>query len=324
MGKSYNQNELSNNSIRLLIVTFLIWNTITLLGQGADKFSFNFRLGLIVEYGTHVNRLGVLASTATQYSATQFNAELRGYFNFKTLGPAQKGYETAWSIGVAQGFGRGFVTDNPLIDSHYFDSGKRFTLGYTFTKYDDRIETSQGTGSVFFAHRDFFFNFENDLFGNTHGRDRFRTGGVSFHYYYDRWLFSIKNIIWTGETRCKEKVSYTDTDYPSRYGYQDVTKCKYGHLSHGIAAFNVRYMPEGWFGQNLNAALGLAHEWIRHFLQNKIIHDMYFVPDAINPSQNLHYPMLDENGDAYLFLKEQVLKKPRIYAQLSANGHWLY
>lgn len=299
-------------------------HTFSLEGQNENIFSFHFRIGLIVEYGSHVNRLGVLVSTATQYDATQFNAELRAYQNFKSFGPVQKGFETVWSIGVAQGFGRAFKSENPLVDSHFFNPGKRYTLGYTFAKYDDRIETSQGTGSVFFGHRDFFFNFENDLFGNTQGRDRFRTGGVSFHYYYDRWLFSLKNIIWTGQTRCKEKVSYTDTDYPSRYGYQDVTKCKYGNLSHGIAAINVRYMPEDWFGQYLYGAIGLDDERIRHFLQNKIIHDMYFIPDAINPSQNLHYPMLDEEGSPYLFLKDQVLKKPKVYAQLAANGHWLY
>lgn len=325
MVKQHKPNRLLSSRLSYISsLTFLIFSSFCLSAQEAANFSFRFKIGLIVEYGTHVNRLGVMASTASRYSATQVNAELRGFYNFQTLGPAQKGVETVWSVGIAQGFGGSFDTQNPLVDSHFFDSDRLYSLGYTFSKYDDKIQTSQGTGSFFFSHKDFFLNFENDLFGNTRGRDRFRTGGVSLHYYQDRLLFSVKNIIWTGETRCKEKVSHTDTNYPSRYGYQDVTKCKYGNLSHGIAAVNVRFMPEDWFGQHFNAALGIDHEKIRHFFQNKLIHDMYFVPDKINPSQNLHYPMLDENGDPYLFLKDQILKKARIYAQLGANGHWLY
>lgn len=325
MDKPLKQSRLSSNKLRFLFLFSIYFIcSFCVFAQDVGAFSFRFKIGLIVEYGSHVNRLGIVASTASQFEATQFNAELRGYYNFKTFGPPQKGVETVWSLGIAQGFGQNFYAENPLVDSHFFNSGRQYALGYTFSKYDDKMETSQGTGSVFFAHRDFFLNFENDLFGNTHGRDRFRTGGVSLHYYYDRWLFTVKNIIWTGETRCKEKVSHTDTDYPSRYGYQDVTKCKYGNFSHGIAAINVRFMPEDWFGQNFYAALGLDHEKIRHFFQNKLVHDMYFVPDKINPSQNLHYPMLDVDGEPYLFLKDQILKKPRLYAQLSANGHWLY
>lgn len=325
MVKQLKRSRLSSSKLYLLLcVLCIFFHSDCLSAQSASDFKFRFKIGLIVEYGTHVNRLGVVASTASQYAATQFNAELRGYYNFKTFGPSQRGVETVWSLGLAQGFGGAYDAENPLVDGHFFNTGRLYSIGYTFSKYDDQMETSQGTGSIFLAHKDFFLNFENDLFGNTHGRDRFRTGGVSFHYYYDRWLFSAKNIIWTGETRCKQKVSHTDTDYPSRYGYQDVTKCKYGNLSHGIAAINVRYMPEDWFGQNLYAAVGLDHEKIRHFFQNKLIHDMYFVPDKINPSQNLHYPMLDIDGEPYLFLKDQILKKPSIYAQLSANGHWLY
>lgn len=321
----HKRNRLSSSKLSyFLILTCLLFCSFCLSGQEQDRFLFRFKIGLIVEYGTHTNRLGVIASSASQYAATQFNAELRGFYNFRTLGPSTKGVETVWSLGIAQGFGGLFNTENDLVDSHYFNSSRLYTLGYTFNKYDDKMDTSQGTGSIFFAHRDFFVNFENDLFGNTHGRDRFRTGGVSFHYFYDRWIFTAKNIIWTGETRCKEKVSHTDTDYPSRYGYQDVTKCKFGNLSHGIAAIGIRYSPEDWLGQNFNAVLGWDHEKIRHFFQNKLIHDMYFVPDKINPSQNLHYPMLDEYGEPYLFLKDQILKKPSIYAQLGANGHWLY
>ena len=325
MAKLLKRNRLLSSRLSYVFgIAFLVLLSFCLSAQDAKEFSFRFKIGLIVDYGTHINRVGVMASTASQYSATQVNAELRGYYNFKTFGPEQEGVETVWSLGIAQGFGGSYDAENPLVDSHFFDSDRLYTLGYTFSKYDDKMQTSQGTGSIFFAHKDFFLNFENDLFGNTHGRDRFRTGGVSLHYYYDRWLFSIKNIIWTGETRCKEKVSYTDTTYPSRYGYQDVTKCKYGNLSHGIAAINIRFMPEDWFGQHFGAAIGLDHEKIRHFFQNKLIHDMYFVPDKINPSQNLHYPMLDENGAPYLFLKDQILKKASIYVQLGANGHWLY
>lgn len=295
-----------------------------LSAQEGESLDFRFQLRLIVEYGTHVHRIGMGVSSATNYAATQFNAELRGYYNFKAYGPPKQGLETVWSLGIAQGFGKSFDSRNPLVDSHYFKTNKRYSIGYTFQKYKDAIETSQSTGTVFFSANNFFLNFENDLFGNTSGRDRFRTGGFSLHYAMDSWIFSVKNIIWTGQTKCQEKVSYTDTDYPSRYGYQDVTNCKYGNHSHGIAAIEVLYQPEDFFRQYYNASIGLDHEKVRHFFQNKIIHDMYFIPNKINPSKNLHYPMLDDKGEPYLFLKDQVLRSPKFYFQVASNGHWLY
>jgi len=318
-----NLKELSSNRHSLISLLFFVLVSLPMIGQNTD-LSFKIKIGLVLEFGTHINRLGVLASSATNIDATQFNAELKGYYNFKSYGPPLKGIETVWSLGLAQGVGKKSNDNYPLVDSRYFNTGKRYSLGFTFRKYQDRIETSQSTGTIYFNADAFFLNFENDLFGNTHGKDRFRTGGVSLNYFHDRWLYSLKNIIWTGETRCHEKVSYTDTDYPSRYGYHDVTKCKYGNYAHGIGAFSVSYIPEDWFGQFFSFSMGIDHEQIRHFFQNRLIHDMYFVPDGINPSRNLHYPMLDTEGNPYLFLKDQVLKKPKWYFQLGANTHDLY
>jgi len=315
---------LNNKTIIALLLSLWIGCSDIATAQVGAQVNFRFKIGLIVEYGSHVQRLGVLASTATNFEATQLNAEFRAFYNFKSFGPPLKGVETVWSLGIAQGFGKGYELDYGLVDDHFFKTNRNYTLGYTFRKYNDRIETTQGTGAIFFAAKSFFLNFENDLFGNRSGKDRFRTGGFSLHYIHERWLFTLKNIIWTGETRCPEKVSYTDTDYPSRYGYHDVTKCKYGNTAHGIAAAGVTYLPEDWFGQSFTFSLGVDHEKIRHFFQNRLIHDMYFMPDGINPSMNLHYPMLDVDGNAYLFLKDQMLKKATIYAQLAANGHWLY
>jgi len=325
MEKLYKQRELlSNKAARFFLISFCVLSSNLSTAQVGNRIDFNVKIGLIIEYGTHVHRLGMLVSTATNFAATQLNAELRGFYNFKTFGPPQKGVETVWSLGLAQGFGRKYTLDYGLVDDHFFKTNRNYTLGYTFRKYHDRMETTQGTGSIFFAAKSFILNFENDLLGNTHGRDRFRTGGFSLNYIHDRWLFSLKNIIWTGETRCAEKISYIDTEYPSRYGYHDITKCKYGNFSNGIAAAGIIYLPEDGFGQFLNFSIGLDHEKIRHFFQNKLIHDMYFMPDGINPSKNLHYPMLDVEGNAYLFTKEQILKKPKLYMQVGANGHWLY
>jgi len=91
-----------------------------------------------------------------------------------------------------------------------------------------------------------------------------------------------------------------------------------------IAAISATYIPEDWFGQFFSISTGIDHEKIRHFFQNRVIHDMYFMPDGINPSRNLHYPMLDTEGNPFLFLKDQLLKKPSFYLQLGANTHELY
>ncbi len=316
--------KLLSNSIRTATIICILLVGRLLYAQSDKGIDFGFKIGLIVEYGSHVHRIGMIASTATQYASTQANVEFRGFYNFRSYGPKIKGLETVWSLGLAQGFGKPYHFAVPMIDSRFFSTDKKYTLGFTFQMYKDQMETSQGTGSFFFSADAFFLNFENDLFGNNKGKDRFRTGGFTLNYVHKNWILSLKNIIWTGETRCKEKVSYTDSDYPSRYGYHDVTKCKYGHFAHGIGALSATYLPEDWFGQHFSMAIGIDHEKIRHFFQNRLIHDMYFMPDGINPSRNLHYPMLDQNGNPYLFLKDQILKRPEFYFQFGANTHNLY
>ena len=125
--------RLSNSSFKRLL--FLICQFLflpILSAQEGEGLDFRFQLRLIVEYGTHVHRIGMGVSSATNYAATQFNAELRGYYNFKAYGPPKQGLETVWSLGIAQGFGKSFDSRNPLVDSHYFKTNKRYScLLYT-------------------------------------------------------------------------------------------------------------------------------------------------------------------------------------------------
>lgn len=290
-----------------------------------DKGHFGGRVGVQLTIGQPVKRLGVVLNLYYQRDWVQFNTEWQGYRNFSSYGPNCKSWESRTSLGVMAAVGDTIGELNPFIDVLFHQTRRAYAVGYTYHYYRDNQQTSQSSGSIALHFKRFYLLTENDVFGSFKGYDNFRTGAFAIGYQHDRWLYELMTILWTGRTRGPDTHSYRGQKaggYPARWGYRDISKSQYGQHSHGIVGGQVQYaLPYGQVGQ---VAIGFDDERVRNVVQNKIIHDMYFFPPEWTTVRNLHLPMLDCEGNAFCFQKDQVIRPTRLFYKLGLNGSRFY
>lgn len=196
------------------------------------------------------------------------------------------------------------------------------SIGYSWQRYFSNIGTTQNVGTYHMRFNKTISQFSNDVFANTKGKDRYRTGGFAFGFYDNKTLYISKLLIWTGDSHCDEVEKIRGTDYPARWGYRDISDCNYGRLSHGILSFAVT--KDVGLGQTIGVQAGVDSERIRHFVQNRVFHDLYFIPRFMNKTKNLHLPMKTKEGDNYLFKDGQEIRENRFVWQFSSNPSFLY
>ena len=73
--------------------------------------------------------------------------------------------------------------------------------------------------------------------------------------------------------------------------------------------------------QDAFVKIGIDSEGIRHGIQNRLIHDLIFLPKSVKHHSS-HYPKLDENG-CPVFEKASA-KKDRFYFQLGSADAWYH
>jgi len=190
---------------------------------------------------------------------------------------------------------------NPLFQF----TDKRNSLGYAYYWFLDTRETSQRSGAWLLQIDRAYVYFENDLFAGQ-GRDRFRTGTLQLLYMDSIQQIALNMRMWTGETRGAKVIE--NSTYPSSRGYKDLSNSLYGKNSSGI--LSVSYTRSFEF-LPLSFELGIDDERIRHFFQNKLIHDFPYLLKT-NPMRNRHLPMLDEHGLPYADSKTQEIRKSRL------------
>lgn len=196
------------------------------------------------------------------------------------------------------------------------------SFGYTWQRFFNNIGTSQNVGTIHMRFNKTVSQFSNDVFANTNGKDRYRSGGFAFGFYEDKTLYISKLLIWTGDSHCKEVKKIGDSGYPARWGYRDITDCNYGRMSHGILSLGV--IRDVGYGQTIGAQFGIDSERIRNFVQNRVFHDLYFIPRFMNKTKNLHLPMKTIDGENYLFEKGQEIRPSKFVWQFSLNPSSLY
>lgn len=205
-----------------------------------------------------------------------------------------------------------------FLDSRF----RKNSFGYTWQRFFNNIGTTQNVGTIHMRFNKTVSQFSNDVFANTNGKDRYRTGGFAFGFYDNKTLYMSQLLIWTGDSHCKEMKKVRDSDYPARWGYRDNTECKYGGLSHGILSFGITH--DVGYGRTVGAQLGSDSERIRHFVQNKVFHDLYFIPRFMNKTKNLHLPMKTADGENYLFEEGQEIRPNKFVWQFSLNPSTMY
>lgn len=304
---------------KIVLIHFLLLLSFDLSAEVPEKMGVGLRGGVLFSFGSHVQQIGVTVSGYWYYDFFQFNALSRVGWHTRNLGPQIKGKEALVSLGAVAGFDPSGNVINNFQNNVSNQMGKRYSIGFAQNFYWDSHQTSQHTGTIGlqFGHAE--ISHENDIF-SVLGSDRYRTGAFSVAYFnhYDR--FAICTTTWTGNTNSPKSVKHEDG--VGRFGYIDISQTEYGAYSHGI--LNAHWSHYWGYGQTSSAALGIDSERVRNVMQNQLMHDMYMFPKKWNKARNKHIPMVDSEGNAFLYNQDQQIKKDRFYYQLSVNRPGYY
>jgi len=124
--------------------------------------------------------------------------------------------------------------------------------------------------------------------------------------------------MWTGQY--KESIR-NDSLYP-HIGYMSAVCGSYCNLSNGLLSGQIKYANE--YGQYVQGNVGIDAEQVRDVMQNRLIHDMPLIPKKWNKAQNLHIPMVDSEGNQYLYRKNQKIRKPKFYLNAYSSPNLFY
>ncbi len=271
-------------------------------------------IGLLFNIGTHSNRVGVSVNTYYQDHFYQINVGSSFTFNHKGYGGRKKFWESQNSLGLVLLGGKKEISPDFQLNGLLHNTSYNYGLGYNYIWYFDNAKTSQLSGGWGLHLKAFSFLFENDIFGGQ-GKDRFRTGHISLNYRYEDFKITAGLNIWTGETA--KSVWHKDSFYKCPNGYRELDNLDYGKTSHGILyggiAYNIGY------GQFADLRIGVDSEKIRHVFQNRLMHDLIFLPKSIK-RKTPHYPRLDDDGCPVF--EDTLVRKSRFYYQHGFNENW--
>ena len=275
-----------------------------------------FQVGLVSSIGTHIQRIGIVTQAYYVANFAQLNASFRMYGNFKNLGPKGEYLELCSSMGLVMGYGKKKNQSNCFISSIGNQTGYKNSISYSYNVWYNKIKTSQVTGILAFQFDKFSIITENDLLAKPI-LDRFRTGAILIQY-QDKYVeYAVNCTMWTGKMGIAIK---NDTLFPS--GYVTSKDGVYSNLSHGLLSGQVKFANE--YGQYFQINAGVDAEQIRDAVQNKLIHDMFFLPRRLCKSKNCHIPMLDINHEQYLKRPNQQIKKPSLFLNAHTSPNIFY
>lgn len=295
----------------IILALFFSFNVLT---QTFSTSQFGGSVGLILNLGTNVNAIGISAKTYYHDYFYQINVGSTFTYNLTSYGNRKRFWESRNYLGLLFLGGKKDNTIDFHLDGLTHQSFYRNGIGYNYLWYFDNAGTSQRSGGWSLSLNKIGIYFENDVFGGQ-AKDRFRTGHLLVTYRYQDFKFGTGFYIWTGETANSKWIHEERPKNP--YGYRSLENNLYGKTSVGALYGTVMYnLP---FGQNAMMKIGIDSEHLRHTIQNRIIHDLIFLPKNIE-RKTPHYPRLDGNG-LPIFEKDSV-RKSKFYFQTSINENW--
>lgn len=283
---------------------FIFFLFVTFFSSG-QTHQFGVQTSVILQLGTPVNRIGVGLSGYWLTPFTQVNIGNQSTIYLSGYGPRGGYFENRTHISLIGLLGKQNLRPTSYFGELHHQSNRNLAFGYSYLIYWDTRKTGQTSGAFGMQFHQFNFVFENDAFG-FQGRDRFRTGRLTATYLDSNFQLQLQSIIWTGESRGGKR--HQDSLYPGKFGYKDLSSTYLGRYSHGILTIGAKHILP--FNQLAGVELGIDHERIRHFFQNRLVHDFRF--SKKNPSRmNPHYPMLQQDGSPYLFRENQHIRSPK-------------
>jgi len=280
------------------------------------QFHFYGTGGISISLGTPVNRLGFYINARPGIKHVGARAEIAWHRVWSGVGRQPPKSEWMFAVGPSVNWGKGKIF-NEVWTARPFPSQVTYQFRYYLDKY-----TPQTSGNIIINSRDWEINIENDALG-FQGKDRYRTGGISVSYFRGHSKFGLNTQLWTGNTH-SPKAKYFSANADSKYSksYKDISAAEYGRVSHGILTFDFGYrLP---YFQKTSVRIGLDAEQVRHFLQNKLMHDWLLFFTKYNGVENPHLPMLDENGNPVIDLKSQKPREIKPVFQIEANSSTFY
>ena len=298
------------------IILLILLSPLHTKAQTYFENHFGGTVGLVINLGTHVNSVGVnLKGYYTDYFF-QVNAGSTINLSLTNYGKRKKFWETRNVLGLILLADENQNEIDYQLDGLSHQTTHNYGVGFNYVLYNDNKGTSQQSGG-FSAHiNKISIYHENDVFGGQ-AKDRFRTGHILFTYREQDFKIGAGLNLWTGETANSNWQRISGDKIPN--GYRCLEDLPYGKTSHGILYGSFTYNLG--YGQYVNAKLGIDSEHIRHAFQNRLMHDLTFLPKKVERTTP-HYPRLDENGCA-IFTKEQA-RKNLLYLQIGANDNWSY
>jgi hypothetical protein len=277
----------------------------------SDNWGFNTGLG--ISFGTHIKKVSLFFRTYLVSKNLQWNNDLQLNYYFKNIGPKKSHPEIQFSSCLLVGYGKKKIPEtffiNKISNQTYFQNA----FAYSYNVYFNTINTSQQTGTVGFQFNSISVNFENDLLAKA-SIDRFRTGSIQIAFQKQNYRLAITHQMWTGKLG---KPVY-DSLYPFPNGYLDTINSVYPFISHGILYACGDFVERNYF-QQFRGAVGVDADQLRHVVQNKFMHDELYLPKKWRSHNNHHFPMIDTNGEFYLFKPSQKIRKPKLFTQFYLN-----
>lgn len=278
---------------------------------------YGINIGFIGAIGTHVQRFGFVVQGYYVERFIQVNAALRVYDNLRNLGPRGEHTEFNTAIGLCLGYGKIQSDQNRFVSAVGNQTGYKNSVAYSYNCWFNSVKTSQVTGIAAFQFDRVSLVLENDLLAKPM-LDRYRTGAFLLQYQDGNVQYAVNCTLWTGMMGQSVR---RDSLFPGS-GYLNAVGSTYGTLSHGLLSAQVKFANN--YGQYLQANAGVDAEQVRNAVQNRFIHDMPFVPKRLNKAQNLHIPMIDQEGQQYLYRKDQQVRPAGLYLNAYTSPNVFY
>lgn len=302
--------------MRFFFLFPLLLSKISADAQSYESKYWGVKLGVVAHLGTHVNQFGLRINAYATYAFTQVNIENTTTLSLTQLGGRKKLVENRVGLGTLLLGGIKNINTDFIWGTLHHQTSFKNALGYTYLWYRDNRSTSQNSGGWTLQSGNFQLFFENDIFAGT-GRDKYRTGHLQIAYQQRDYSFQLGVQLWTGETRGSVWNKTPQENTPN--GYRSLEKLPFGKTSHGILYAGLNYhLPATNF---LSARIGFDSEQVRHVFQNRISHDLVFLPQKVE-RKTPHYPRLNADGTPVFSKKE--MRKTRFYSQFGVNPLWSY
>ncbi len=304
---------------KYLLFTILFWEiSFFSFSQFEHGKNFGVSFGANIAVGNRFHRMGLVFQGYYFYNFVQINAEVRVYHSIKNLGPLLEYNEAVTSLGAVIAYGNKQNYFNPFLNSVSNQTKHRYSVAYSYNAYFNKIKTKQSTGTIALQFGDISLIGENDLFAHP-TVDKFRTGAFLIQYQYKNIFQSAINCtMWTGKMgnciRDNKEFPYV--------GYLDTVGGLYTKYSHGL--LSAQFKLNVGYGQNAQLNFGADAEQVRNAVQNRLIHDMIFLPRKWYKPINCHIPMLDREENQYLYKKNQKIRKANFYWNAFSNASLFY